>query len=139
MEIVRGVAGGKKRGRRPERDDKAVGAAAEGEETEVDRGEKRGGKKAAAAVPTKEVVPTPKRIKIWELSKELTDEFLMKEIGILSLAKVTLQRLKRQGVESVGSLLSLSEDKLEKNVRLPMGSVGAIMRFIEQQKGKNEE
>ena len=60
----------------------------------------------------------------------------MKEIGILSLAKVTLQRLKRQGVESVGSLLSLSEDKLEKNVGLPMGSVGAIMRFIERQKGK---
>jgi len=30
MDLVRGVMGGKKRGRRPERDDKAVGAAAEG-------------------------------------------------------------------------------------------------------------
>ena len=144
MEIVRGVAGGKKRGR-SKRDDNnaAAAAAAEGEETVVEGGKKRGGKKstaAAVAAPKEDEVPTPKRLKIWGKSIKLTEQFLMKEIGINpSRSKEVVEKLKAQDVVTVGSLLGLSEDKLEKNVGLRMGSVGAIMRFIEEQKGKNEE
>ena len=135
MEIVRGVAGGKKRGRSKRDDNAATAAATEGVKAEVEGGKKSTA--AAVAAPKEDEVPTPKRIKIWELSKELTDEFLMKEIGINpSRSKEVVEKLKAQYVVTVGSLLSLSEDKLEKNVGLPMGSVGAIMRFIERQKGK---
>ena len=143
MEIVRGVAGGKKRGRSKRDDNAATAAATEGVKTEVEGGKKRGGKKstaAAVAAPKEDEVPTPKRLKIWGKSIKLTEQFLVTEIGINpSRSKEVVEKLKAQDVVTVGSLLGLSEDKLEKNVGLPMGSVGAIMRFIEEQKGKNEE
>jgi len=79
----------------------------------------RGGRKktpAAAAAPKKEVneneeeeVPTPKRIKVWKKSTELTDEFLVKEIGILSLAEVTLQQLNSSKVKELNLLAHYSD------------------------------
>ena len=119
--------------------------AAEEEEEEVFEETKKGGSKktTATTAPKKEVneneeeeVPTPKRKRIWEHSTELTDEFLVKEMGILSLAESTLKQLKSQGVESVGSLLGLSKEELGNAVGLRLGSVSAIMEFIRQQKGK---
>ena len=146
MEIVRGVARGKKRGR-SERDDNAAAAAvAEEEETGVERGKKRGGKKttaAAAAAPKKkmeedeeEEVPTPKRMKpIEQLTKGL-----LESMGVdKDLSDEELDKLKNLGISTVGSLLGLSEDNLENNIGLMLGSVSAIMRFIEEQKGKNEQ
>ena len=107
---------------------------------------KKGGSKktTATTAPKKEVneneeeeVPTPKRKRIWEHSTELTDEFLVKEIGINSrFVQDALEKLRSQGVESVGSLLGLSKEELGNAVGLPMGSVSAIMEFIRQQKGK---
>ena len=147
MEIVRGVAGEKKRGR-SERDNAAAAAAADGEETGVEHGKKPGGNKtiAAAAAQKKqkeedeeEEVPTPKRIKIWEQSTELTDEFLVNEIGINpSRSKEVVEKLKAQDVITVGELVGSSREQLDRTVEF-MGPVNAIMLFIEGQKGKIEE
>ena len=143
MEIVRGVARGKKRGR-SERDDNA---AADGEETGVEHGKKPGGKKttaAAGAAPKKkmeedeeEEVPTPKRMKpIEQLTKGL-----LESMGVdKDLSDEELDKLKNLGISTVGALVgtynsiqSLMADGIKK------GSAGAIMRFIEEQKGKNEQ
>ena len=51
-------------------------------------------------------MPTPKRIKIWERSTKLTDEFLVKEIGINpSRSKEVVEKLKAQDVITVGALI----------------------------------
>ena len=111
-----------------------------GEET------KQGGSQKAtvgAAAPKKEAnenedeeVPTRKRIKLWERSKELTNEFLVKEIGINPIrSKEVVEKLKAQDVITVGELVGSSREQLDRTVEF-MGPVNAIMRFIEQQKGK---
>jgi len=116
--------------------------AAEEEEEEVFEETKKGGSKKTTATTApneneEEEVPTPKQQKIWERSTELTDEFLVKEIGINSrFVQEALEKLLSQAIGTVGSLLGLSEHKLENIVGLPMGSVSAIMEFIRQQKGK---
>ena len=101
---------------------------------------------AGAAVPkgevTEDVGPKneneAKRIKYWAPTTELSIEFL-NTIGIRSDAKDVLKKLQKKKVDSVGSLLGSSREQLERIVKLSMGSVNAIMLFIEEQKGKNDE
>ena len=110
------------------------------------RGRSKGDDAAAAAEPEGEVkvggVPkseneTQKRIKSWEPLTELTEDFLVQEIGILPrISKEVFEKLKKQDVLSVGALRGLSKEELKDDLKLSLGSVGAIMDFIEQQKGK---
>ena len=108
--------------------------------------EKSKGDDAAAAEPEGEVkvggVPkseneTQKRMKIWGPPTELTEDFLVQEIGIHPrVSKDVLDKLRKNKVESVGALRGLSREQLEGLMNISLGSANAIMDFISQQKGK---
>ena len=145
--------GGGKRGKSKGDDTAAAAAAAESEgEMEVGavpknkKREKSKGDDAAAAEPEGEVkvggVPkseneTQKRMKIWEPSTELTEDFLRQEIGIHPrVSKEVFEKLKTRDVLTVGALVGSSREQVEGLMNISLGSANAIMDFIEQQKGK---
>jgi len=146
--------GGGKRGKSKGDDTAAAAAAAESEgEMEVGavpKNKKREKSKgddaaAAAAAPKGEMkvggVPkseneTQKRMKIWEPSTELTKGFL-ESLGVdKAFLENEWNKLKDAGVGTVGALVGQSKEELKGDLKLSLGSVGAIMEFISQQKGK---
>ena len=143
--------GGGKRGKSKGDDTAAAAAAAESEgEMEVGavpKNKKREKSKRddAAAAPKGEMKvgaqksenETQKRMKIWEPSTELTEDFLREEIGIHPrVSKEVFEKLKTRDVLTVGALVGSSREQLEGLMNISLGSANAIMDFIEQQKGK---
>ena len=107
--------------------------------------EKLKGDDAAAAAPKGEMKvgaqksenETQKRMKIWEPSTELTEDFLRQEIGIHPrVSKEVFEKLKTRDVLTVGALVGSSREQLEGLMNISLGSANAIMDFISQQKGK---
>jgi hypothetical protein len=82
----------------------------------------------------------PKRTKYWDPMTTITEEFLQVPVGIHArFSKIEYQKLNKAGVGNVRALVGFSEDKLENKIGLLPGSVSAIVQFIQEQKGKNDE
>ena len=116
--------GGEKRGRSKGDDAGAAAAAAE----------PKGEMKVGGVLKSEN--ETQKRMKIWEPSTELTKGFL-ESLGVdKAFLENEWNKLKDAGVGTVGALVGLSKEELKGDLKLSLGSVSAIMDFIEQQKGK---